>query len=508
MASPSFRINGNAVGTPASVAAAGAVTATLDSTDGVRQVQWSISSTDETTVAANYTLVQSGSVGQTVTCTALTAGTAAILRAKINNGLNIATGLNDPNGTQATGKFYVPTTAGFSVGCVNEIVENDAVFGWCGIINPLLRAAPAGAIVTSVSGTAPIVSSGGATPAISISASSGSVAGSMSAAHFTLVNNATASATASAIIKRDGSSRAQVADPSANADIDTKGARDAAILAAHTSTLLLASGSVAIPSTAKTVRITCQAPGGGGGGGATRGAGVAVGGGGGGGGGGYSQHVYDASRLLAIGSTLTVTIGAAGAGGAGALSPDSDGTAGTSAGDITVAIGATTIIAAGGGDGGGGGTVGAGGAGGGGGDGYNAGSSGATGSIGGAGPSAPSAPSLAGAGGGGGGGISAGDSAGSGGDGGGIPVWRGGTGTGGAGGSVGTVGSIGTDVAAYPLGGGGGGGGGGNAAGNGGAGAAGGISGGGGGGGGAARNGSRAGAGDTGRAGSVLVEIW
>ena len=42
--------------------------------------------------------------------------------------------------------------------------------------------------VTSVSATAPIESTGGTTPTISIVASSGSVAGSMSSNHFTLVN--------------------------------------------------------------------------------------------------------------------------------------------------------------------------------------------------------------------------------------------------------------------------------------------------------------------------------
>ncbi|MEI8255298.1 MAG: LamG-like jellyroll fold domain-containing protein [Deltaproteobacteria bacterium] len=65
--------------------------------------------------------------------------------------------------------------------------------------------------VTSVSGTAPIASSGGATPAISITAASGSAAGSMSAAHYSLVNAATDAATASALVKRDGSSVSKLA---------------------------------------------------------------------------------------------------------------------------------------------------------------------------------------------------------------------------------------------------------------------------------------------------------
>ena len=62
-----------------------------------------------------------------------------------------------------------------------------------------------GGTVTSVGGTAPIVSSGGSTPAISITAADGSSAGSMSAAHYSLVNGATDANTSSAIVKRDAS---------------------------------------------------------------------------------------------------------------------------------------------------------------------------------------------------------------------------------------------------------------------------------------------------------------
>lgn len=59
--------------------------------------------------------------------------------------------------------------------------------------------------VTSVGATSPINSSGGTTPTISIDAASGSGAGSMSSAHYTLVNNATNNNTASTIVKRDAS---------------------------------------------------------------------------------------------------------------------------------------------------------------------------------------------------------------------------------------------------------------------------------------------------------------
>jgi hypothetical protein len=59
--------------------------------------------------------------------------------------------------------------------------------------------------VTSVTGSGAISSSGGTTPQISIAAADGSNPGTMSAAHYTLVNNATNANTASTIVKRDAS---------------------------------------------------------------------------------------------------------------------------------------------------------------------------------------------------------------------------------------------------------------------------------------------------------------
>jgi hypothetical protein len=78
--------------------------------------------------------------------------------------------------------------------------------------------------VTSVSGTSPIqVSDGTTTPAISISAASGSAAGSMSSAHYTLVNNATNSNTASTIVKRDSSGNFSAGTITANLTGDVTG---------------------------------------------------------------------------------------------------------------------------------------------------------------------------------------------------------------------------------------------------------------------------------------------
>lgn len=59
--------------------------------------------------------------------------------------------------------------------------------------------------VTSVGATAPIQSSGGTTPTISIDAASDITAGSMSSSHYTLVNGATDTNTASTLVKRDAS---------------------------------------------------------------------------------------------------------------------------------------------------------------------------------------------------------------------------------------------------------------------------------------------------------------
>lgn len=140
MASPAFRINGGAVGAPASVSASGTVTATLDSIVGVNRVTWSVMSTDDTRLPSSYTLTPSGSIGQTVTLTAGAAGTAGILRCVINAGLDLQTGAPSA-ATAATGKWYVPTSNGFEVIAGDETLESDSRVGWGKAINAALRAA-------------------------------------------------------------------------------------------------------------------------------------------------------------------------------------------------------------------------------------------------------------------------------------------------------------------------------------------------------------------------------
>ena len=78
-----------------------------------------------------------------------------------------------------------------------------------GGVSVVTIAAAGGGSVTSVTGSAPIVSSGGATPEISISAASGAAAGSMSPAHFSLVDGATDAPTPDTLVLRDAAGRFQ-----------------------------------------------------------------------------------------------------------------------------------------------------------------------------------------------------------------------------------------------------------------------------------------------------------
>jgi hypothetical protein len=71
---------------------------------------------------------------------------------------------------------------------------NGNVLMWDSVAGQWEAAAPAAAGVASVSGTAPIASSGGATPDISIAAASASTAGSMSAAHYSKLEGIAAGA--------------------------------------------------------------------------------------------------------------------------------------------------------------------------------------------------------------------------------------------------------------------------------------------------------------------------
>src|SRR5215467_3925971 len=79
-----------------------------------------------------------------------------------------------------------------------------------------------GGTVSSVTGTAPIQSTGGTTPVISIDPATGSTPGSLSAADKAKLDAATSSPSASTLALRDGSGRLQVATPSAGNDAANK----------------------------------------------------------------------------------------------------------------------------------------------------------------------------------------------------------------------------------------------------------------------------------------------
>lgn len=137
MAKPNIIANGGSPGVKASVAASSSVTLTLDSTVGLRSTQWTVLSTDETSSVGDYTLVQSGSLGQTATFTSLTAGTAVLIEVQINNGL--VRSRADRENTTNTVKVFVPTTEGLEVGCAGETYESDSTFGTTGILNQPIR---------------------------------------------------------------------------------------------------------------------------------------------------------------------------------------------------------------------------------------------------------------------------------------------------------------------------------------------------------------------------------
>jgi hypothetical protein len=113
-------------------------TATLDDLSGINQVEWSIESTDDTAVAADYTLTPSGPKGSVVSAVALGDGTAGRLLCTVNNGIDPDTG-NPSENMKARAKFHVPI-AGLEVGCFDERFESSPTKGTTAIQNSAIRA--------------------------------------------------------------------------------------------------------------------------------------------------------------------------------------------------------------------------------------------------------------------------------------------------------------------------------------------------------------------------------
>ena len=139
MASAAFHFNSQGSLLKVAVASGGSATATLDNTAGAGTVAWEIVSTDET--AGTWTL--SSATGTSITITAPSGvGKAALLKCTVNGGNEIdpATGASSQGELIKTAKLYIAP----EVGAAGETNESDATYGYCGIANPIVRAANGG----------------------------------------------------------------------------------------------------------------------------------------------------------------------------------------------------------------------------------------------------------------------------------------------------------------------------------------------------------------------------
>ncbi len=137
-ASPAFHFAGLGSLAKKSTTAGASLVATIDDLSNVGSVAWSVAATDETGTVP--TLVTSGPKGSVCTFTVGAAGTAGILQATINAGIDPQT--EKPSAAMtATAKWFVPTTVkGLEVGCIGEEMQSDPTYGSAAIVNTAVRA--------------------------------------------------------------------------------------------------------------------------------------------------------------------------------------------------------------------------------------------------------------------------------------------------------------------------------------------------------------------------------
>ncbi|WP_437767194.1 hypothetical protein WMF27_20460 [Sorangium sp. So ce281] len=203
MASPICTVNGSSTLNGVDVPAGSTVTIALADTAGIKSWSTSCINTDEllssTTVTAGLTIDH---VAKNATFTAPAAGSALIFQSKVNNGLD-ANGRQDPSLTTTFG-VYVLTATGYRVGAFDETLEGSSQFGWISKFNALIR----GVVVNPASaGTGMSFSAGaynvGQNADGSIVVNADDI--QLKPAYQSLLDNATSSATANALVRRDGS---------------------------------------------------------------------------------------------------------------------------------------------------------------------------------------------------------------------------------------------------------------------------------------------------------------
>ncbi len=156
MALPAIRLSLDGVtyspaGERLAFSASATVHAKLDSIANVGTVEWSIEGTDSLGAAVlSATITQTGIVGEYATFTCGAVGTAFILKAVVNNGVDSATNNVDLEKTTARVKGGVLTAGGLWVGVFNEGLVSGPR-GWEPDYNAAVRGSTAGGPATPTS---------------------------------------------------------------------------------------------------------------------------------------------------------------------------------------------------------------------------------------------------------------------------------------------------------------------------------------------------------------------